>query len=202
MFGVDGVGHCVSTFVQAIPTDLEFKLTGTFQRLSSGDPRELVLVQLGDTVSSGTVASVGRIKLQRGQVLDLTAPMQARMAVPDALSLGVSLAAETGLPLRIAEIVGATWLPEWGSLEGTGNHPAVLTPSSNFHTQYVKRVLSDFIGCRIVDVLTQADDSVGLVVETEEGSKHILWVDRDAEGNGPGWVAAQTLEPSKLVPTT
>jgi hypothetical protein len=37
------------------------------------------------------------------------------------------------------------------------------------------------------------DHYMGLVITTAEGKRYVLWVNRDPEGNGPGWLDPQEI---------
>ena len=62
------------------------------------------------------------------------------------------------------------------------------------NAQYIADVLRNAKGAKLADILVDADEYgdawLGLVFE--KGRKHktqwVVWVSRDPEGNGPGWL--------------
>jgi hypothetical protein len=64
----------------------------------------------------------------------------------------------------------------------------------NQNASLFKDVLEKAIGSKLIDIVVDTDEFgdewLGLVLE--KGRKHktqwVLWVSRDAEGNGPGWI--------------
>ena len=52
--------------------------------------------------------------------------------------------------------------------------------------------LKKLVGGKITDtVMTKDNENYGFVVEAEDGTKKVCWVDCDPEGNGPGFISIQ-----------
>lgn len=58
------------------------------------------------------------------------------------------------------------------------------------YNNYEKHLLG-LVEMKVVKIVQSPDDkpSYGLVLEDKSGNRKIAWIDRDAEGNGPGWLA-------------
>lgn len=55
----------------------------------------------------------------------------------------------------------------------------------------VGTVVAPYMGYTLRLIATTPDGGVGLVMK--KGKKQVIfWVDRDAEGNGPGWISVDT----------
>ena len=56
----------------------------------------------------------------------------------------------------------------------------------------VAQVNDHLVGGKIIGSLRDPEmESFGFKVEHEDGKIMDVWVDRDAEGNGPGWVSIE-----------
>jgi hypothetical protein len=59
-----------------------------------------------------------------------------------------------------------------------------------YMTEQVQRKLLD--STIITSLKTEDGESFGFRVRTKDKAIFDVWVDRDAEGNGPGWLAIQS----------
>lgn len=62
------------------------------------------------------------------------------------------------------------------------------------NTQYIADLINEkLIGATIVGACrTEDGECVGLVVRLRGVKEpHIVWIDKDAEGNGPGWISIE-----------
>lgn len=62
---------------------------------------------------------------------------------------------------------------------------------------YAVKALTPFIGAKIIDLVEDDEGMLGIVIE-QENDQTILWVQRDAEGNGPGWIFPDPQLPEPL----
>ncbi len=57
----------------------------------------------------------------------------------------------------------------------------------------VKEIMSKLVGAIIIDAITSTDDddaTFGFIVRRDD-KEFPVWVDCDAEGNGPGWLSIE-----------
>ncbi|MBO9589509.1 hypothetical protein [Devosia sp.] len=62
------------------------------------------------------------------------------------------------------------------------------------------KILPELVGGTIVGIATDQPDGeefgtagIGLVVRLAGGEHKVVWIDRDEEGNGPGWASVEEL---------
>lgn len=65
--------------------------------------------------------------------------------------------------------------------------------------KYVADQLLDFVGGAIIGIVvsegeTEWEEFPGIRVRARDGSEHILWIQQDAEGNGPGWITPEKVK--------
>ena len=78
------------------------------------------------------------------------------------------------------------------------------TPDPNVEF-LAEQVLPELLGSTIVGVATDQPNGeemgtagIGLIVHLAGGGHKVVWIDRDEEGNGPGWVAIEELSDADL----
>lgn len=51
-------------------------------------------------------------------------------------------------------------------------------------------IIDKLIGATITGA-AETEESFGIVARLENGNEVVIWIDQDAEGNGPGWITIE-----------